>query len=162
MDTNDQIDFSKVVPITDMVGDDHDDTELLRQSFKEATSYLESQTWCQHIEQSYFGLGVGGIVAVFLFRITPKTEAVDNYVWVVVGDIPPLYITTEQCPNPATALDGYIGAMEEWAEAASNGKSVEGLPPVVAKPTVENGIRLKKSLAFLDQEILAHYKDDLV
>jgi hypothetical protein len=88
-------------------------------------------------------------------------ENVDEFIWAIVGDIPPLYITIEDAPNPACALDGYIGAMDEWIEAALNGKPIDGLPPVNAKPTLKNAANLKRRLDYIDKEILSYYQDDL-
>lgn len=157
-----EIDFSKVRPVTEMVGEDEEETELLKAHLSEAANYVKGQKWCSGIVESYFGIGIGGVVAVFLFKIHPSAPEVDDYVWAVVGDIPPLYLTVEDCPNPACALDGYIGALEQWADAAIEQKDVSGLPPVSAPPSVENGRSLKKRLQFLDREVLSQYRGDLV
>jgi len=157
----DPLDMYKVTPLSAMVGDDEEDTALLRQMSAEARCYLSGHEWCRGILEGYFGLGVGGVVAVFLFRIVPSRQDVDQFVWVVVGDVPPLYITTEDAPNPASALDGYIGAMEVWADAAVNMKSLEGLPPVSAAATPANGLALKRRLEFIDKRVLSEYTDDL-
>jgi hypothetical protein len=42
-------------------------------------------------------------VVVFLFEIIPSREDVDDKVWLIVGDLPPAYITAEDAPNPAAA-----------------------------------------------------------
>ncbi len=162
MNRNNNLDFNKVIPVETMSGEDGEETELLKSHMEEAESYLSRQRWCEEIKESYFGLGIGGVVAIFLFRIVPNDPQIDNYIWVIVGDVPPLYLTTEECPNPACALDGYIGAMEKWADAAIQQRSKDGLPPVEAPFTRENGQALKKRLKFLDREVLSQYKDDLV
>lgn len=149
------------MPIAEMTGDDDNDTNLLKLMATEAEQFLESFKWHRGILDGYFGLGVGGVAAVFLFHIKPADTVVDDYVWIVVGDIPPLYVTIEDAPNPACALDAYIGAMEEWADAALAGRSVLNLVPVDAEPSQENGAALKKRLDFLDKEILSAYRDDL-
>jgi hypothetical protein len=101
------------------------------------------------------------VVSVFLFRIRPTKEETDEWIWIVIGDLPSAYITAEDAPNPASALDGYIGAMEEWVEAASTGKPTTDLIPVNVPPTPENAKRLESRLQFLDREILSRYADDL-
>lgn len=154
------VDLSKVVPTATMTGEAEDETGLLREMRDEAVRYVTSFGWCRLIVDSYFGLGVGGVVAVFLFRIEPG-EDVDEWVWVIVGDVPPAYITVEDAPNPATALDAYIGAMQEWVDAARAGGSVADLIPVNVPPTVENAERLGRRLRFIDEEILSQYADDL-
>lgn len=152
---------AKVIPLAAMRGDDEEDSKLLGELAENAINYIQSHKWCQRLVKSYFGLGIGGIVAVFLFEIIPSDDKVDNYIWIIVGDIPPLYIAGTDAPNPACALDGYIGAMEEWAKAAIAGKTISGLPPVAAEATPENGKRLLKRLDWLDKNILRYHEDDL-
>lgn len=162
MTQRNQIDFSKVRPANEIVGEDQEETDLLKGHLSEAVEYVSGQKWCSEIVKSYLGIGVGGVVGVFLFQIRSDDPEVDDYVWAIVGDIPPLYLTMEDCPNPACALDGYIGALEQWAEAAIEQKTMEGLPPVSAPATVENGRSLKKRLEFLEREVLSQYQGDLV
>ena len=155
------VDMSKVVRAASMKGEDQRETAELKTLLDEARTYLKSFSWVRNIKAEYFGLGVDKIVGVFLFEITPSRKDVDDKVWVIVGDLPPAYITAEDAPNPAAALDAYIGAMEEWVAAAKGGASVEGLIPVNVAPTPENAKRLEKRLEFLDKEILSNYADDL-
>lgn len=155
------VDFSKVTPAPHLRGDSEEDTALLHGLLKEAEGYLCSFEWCQRIIDSYFGIGVGGVVAVFLFKIEPVGEGIDEWIWAVVGDLPPAYITIDEAPNPACALDGYIGAMQEWVEAVEHGLTVTELIPVNVPPTKENAARLKTRLEFLDKKILSEYARDL-
>ena len=157
-----RFDMSKVVPVAEMRGDDDEDTLLLRKSLTEAEEFLADFQWCDGILESYFGIGVGGIFAVFLFRIAHSRPDVDDWVWVVVGDLPPAYITCDQAPNPATALNGYIGAMREWAEAAMAGKDVAELIPVTAAATPEHGRMLSSRLDFLSEFLETNHQDGLV
>lgn len=78
-----------------------------------------------------------------------------------MGDLPSAYLTTDDCPNPATALDGYIGAMQEWVDAAQKGRSVAELIPVNVPATKEKASMLKTLLDFLDERILSEYQEDL-
>ncbi len=56
--------------------------------------------------------------------------------------------------SPRSALDGYIGEMEAWIEAAENGRPTDELIPVNAAPTLQNAEALKSRLAFLENRIL--------
>jgi hypothetical protein len=96
-----------------------------------------------------------------LFQISPARQDVDEWVWVIVGDLPPAYITCEDSPNPACALDAYIGAMSEWVVAASSRSSVVELIPVNVEPSKENAERLRLRLKFIDDNILLNFKKDL-
>jgi hypothetical protein len=111
---------------------------------------------------------VGGVVVVLLFRIVPAREDVDEWLWVVVGDVPPAYLVTDDAPNPASALDGYIGEMERWVAAVRAGQPVDDLIPVGTvdgaaqlEPTVERADEIESRLRFLTEEILVHHADDL-
>ena len=154
-------DLTKVIKWNDMVKSSHGDLKEFMQLHEEARGYLSSFKWCVDILDEYAGILYAGIVGVFLFRIVPAREDVDEWIWVVVGDLPPAYLTCDQCPNPASALDGYIGAMSEWVSAVENGESVAALIPVNVKSTLENADKIKTRLNFLDERILIDYKDDL-
>lgn len=155
------IDFSKLKPVDEMKGDDEEDTKLLRKMFYEACEYLQSFSWCKDISESYFGLGVGNVVAVFLFRIIPAVKKADEWLWVVIGDVPPAYLVTDDAPNPACALDAYIGEMEKWIKAVNTGRPVDKLIPVNVSATPTNAQLLQKRLDFIEHEILAYYPEDL-
>ena len=156
-----EIDFNKVVPINMMFGESEEETKQLCEYLDEAKEYINYYSWHHGINNSYYGIGVGGIFAIFLFEIIPNREDIDNYVWVIVGDIPPAYITCEDAPNPACALDIYIGAMSESVQASIAGESVESLIPVNVPATPENGEMLKSRLEFLGEKVLSNYEKDL-
>lgn len=156
-----KINFTKLVPTDKMQGEDQQETSELKLLLQDAIRYLGSFKWCLQVMESYFGIGVDSVVAVFLFRILPSSPDVDEWIWVIVGDLPPGYITTEDSPNPATALDSYIGAMTRWVEAVRAGRPLDDLIPVNAPPTQEYADQLESRLQFLDEEILEDYQDDL-
>jgi hypothetical protein len=156
-----EVDTTKVIPVALMKGEDEEETAGLNEMLEEATDYLKSFSWVREVKAAYLGIGFPKIVGVFLFEIDSSKEDIDDKVWVVVGDLPPAYITAEDAPNPATALDAYIGAMEQWVAAAKTGRGVENLIPVNVPPTIENAERLESRLRFLDKEILSQYSGDL-
>ena len=88
-----------------------EETFELQKMASEAEAFLLSQDWCKSILNGYLDRGWAGILAVFYFEIIPTTINADNNVWIIVGDLPPAYIDTKSCPNGATAIDGYVGAM---------------------------------------------------
>ncbi len=133
----------------------------LLEKLGEAKTFLRSFRWVSTIDQAYLGDHVEGIIGIFLFKITPKLVGVDDYVWVIVGDLPNAYITVDDCPNPAAALDGYIGALEDWVSAVLNGEPTDELIPVDASESRENALALKSRLKFLDERILPDCKGSL-
>ena len=83
-------------PVDSIEGDSIDDTKLLREMAKEAHDFMREQEWCECIDHQYLAYGVGGVVAVFLFQITPTSEDVDSFLWVIVGDLPPAFLVVER------------------------------------------------------------------
>ena len=137
-----------------MTGDSDDDTGLLNKMAEEAGAYIQGFDWCTSIKDAYFGCGVGGVVAAFLFRIVPTSEEVDECLWVIVGDVPPAYLVTDESRTPSEALRTYIAEMRQWAAAAEAGESVDELIPVNVPASREAALALKKRLDFLEAEIV--------
>ncbi len=155
-------DMTRVV-LSSQMGDEEpqEDAPIRTKLLDRASGYLSSFQWCNQILESYFGLGVGRFVAVFLFRIQPTKPEVDEWLWVIVGDLPPAYIVTEQTPNPACALKAYIVLMRQWVEAIMKGESVKDLIPVNVEPDVTWAAELQGRLNLLEAELLPDYVDDL-
>ncbi|MEZ8255628.1 hypothetical protein AB6C79_23065, partial [Vibrio splendidus] len=126
----------------------------LSESIEYAESYINAQNWCDQITDSYLGLYEEGIVTIVLFKIESEYSNVDDCVWCITGDIPPAYITCDSAVDPVSALGGYIGAMDDWVEAALKGKSVDELIPVNVAPTKEYAEMLKSRLDFLFENIV--------
>src|SRR5258708_29803823 len=127
-----------VVPVQSMTGDDEEDTMLLRAMSQEATAYLRSFGWCGDVLGSFFGGGVGGIFAVFLFHIRPLRPEVGPWIWVVVGDVPPAYLPIEDAASAAEAFKTYLCGMRKWVALAREGRggaADDGIPPVVVPAT---------------------------
>ena len=154
-------DLSKVLKWSNYVSNLTDEVDNVLELHREAKGFLILFDWCLEIMEEYAGIIYPGIVGVFLFRIRPLSEEIDEWIWIIVGDLPPAYITCEECPNPATAIDAYIGAMSQWVEAAEKGKSVADLIPVNVPATKDSANMLKSRLKFLDERILALHQDDL-
>lgn len=154
-------DLTKVANLNALVDTNNKPEKETLDMLSEARNFIEYFIWCGKIEEEYIGMAFPGIVHIFLFKIVPNKCDVDSWIWVIVGDLPPAYLTVDQCPNPATALDGYIGAMEDWVDAASRGASVAELIPVNVAANAENAKILKSRLEFLDSKILSRYTSDL-
>src|ERR1700733_14275872 len=113
-----------------MFGDDADDTAWLEGDLQAARRYLLSQKWCFGIRSMYFGAGIGGVVAVFLAELDQPASGVDQWLWVVVGDVPPAYMVLDVCPTPIVALEAYVELMRAWVDLAQEGKESDKVFPV--------------------------------
>jgi hypothetical protein len=150
--------LATTVTISDMEGEDEEETRELWKMLEEATLYLESQRWCIRIKERRFGVGIGHVIAVFLFNVEPSDEHVDNWTWVIVGDLPPAYISPDFATTPKEALLGYIVEMRRWVFAVVNGIPVDDLIPVNVPPSLEAAKELGGRLDFLDSRVVPLYE----
>ncbi len=143
-----------IAPVEQMAGEDDEETALLRQMLGEAKSYALSFSWCDAIEDSYFGGGIGKIIAIFLFNISTQRPDVDPWMWIIVGDIPPAYLPLEDCRSPKEVFDTYVDGMRKWAGLARKGQpgaTAEGVPPVNVPATPEWAEQLESRLRLLTE-----------
>ena len=145
------VDLTQLVSVSRTLGDSNEDSESLFAMAGEAKGFIQSFEWCIGVNRQYFGLGVGGVLAVFLCDITPASPDVDKWLWVVVGDIPPAYIVTDDAPTATFALNAYIRELRKWIDAAKSGKNVDDLIPVNAPATPEWASELERRLAFIEE-----------
>lgn len=148
------VDFSKLVSPDKIAGEDAVETAQLKALHEKSVEFISGFSWCRSITHSYFAGGVADIVGVFLFEIIPAASTLDAFLWVVVGDIPPAYLVTDDAPDAASALEGYIAEMERWVSAINHNTSLEGVIPVNGAPTAANAEMLNRRLAFLKENIL--------
>lgn len=128
--------------------------EDAKEAFDNARDFLDYYDWVESIDRTFLGAAFSGILYIFLFEITSYREEVDPWAWVIVGDVPPAYLTCDDATTPYEALDSYMGAMQDWVTAAKAGRSVANLIPVNVPATYENGILLENRLKFIDEKIL--------
>lgn len=150
-------DMTKVIPLSDFIDADPGEREELLSLASTAKKYLSGFPWCAGILASYEGIVVAGVVGVFLFRIRPSKPEVDEWIWVVVGDLPPAYLVTNDAPTPVSALEAYVGEMRAWAKAASSGEPVDELIPVNVPATKESAAMLQSRLDFLERRLIPEY-----
>ena len=148
------IDTTNFPSCGDITGVDAEDTALLKRMHGEARRFASSHKWCDLIQDEYLAFGVGGIIAVFLFKIGPIGDDVDPWIWVIVGDVPSAYITTEDNDTWQEALEGYVFEMRQWCRAVKAGESTEDLIPVNVMPNLEHAEQLEQRLDFLEKRFL--------
>lgn len=116
----------------------------------EAKNYLLRHKWCKSILSGWLAVYWEGVLGVFLFEIEPSGSGVDEYVWIVVGDIPPAYVDVESGENSREVLESYVAIMRDWADTVLKGESVEDCYPVEVPPTKEYADMLQNRLDLLD------------
>jgi hypothetical protein len=104
---------------------------------------------------------VEGVMAVSLAHIEPASADVDEWLWVIIGDLPPAYLVVDNSPDPPCALESYIELMEEWVDKVKAGESTDDCIPVNVEPTLEWASELELRLDFLKENILNDTRDGL-
>lgn len=140
-----------------MAGEDDEDTSFLKEMAKDAANYLQSFSWCASVKRLYFGKGVGGVVAVFLAEITPAKAGVDDWLWVVVGDLPPAYFVTD-LKTPLEVVEAYIDHRTTWVNCVLGTHPLgEDVMPVNIPATPENAKLLSTRLDVLREHFLPFF-----
>lgn len=155
------IDISRMIPIDDLSSSGLEYVDELKKLADEAISFISSHEWCKNIETVMIDRGWGFILAVFYIIIEPAEKHIPNSFWVIVGDIPPAYIDTEDNPNGACAIDGYVMEMQKWIDHVMDGKSVDNVIPVNAPPEKKYATMLQSRLNMIKEEILSYFQDEL-
>ena len=146
-----------VISIEEMRGEDQADTVLLHADYEKARAYLLNHKWCFGLGEVYFGKGIGGIVSIFLVELDPVPTGIDQWLWVVVGDLPSAYFVVDQCPNPTEALKWYIAERRRWVELAFEGKTSPDVMPVDVPASqyyaemLESRLNILEKLIFRDE-----------
>jgi hypothetical protein len=150
----------EAVPFDAIRGDDDLDTQLLRKMAEEAVRYARSFRWCRELHEQFFVDGYGGIVALFLFRITIRKVEAPEWVWVVVGDMPSAYMEFEVAPTPHAALLRYIEGVEEWLTATPEERASGDLIPIEIPAGDEFLEMLRVRIDTLRSLVLPHMREN--
>lgn len=139
----------------DLTGDDAEDSALLVNMAQDAEAYIASHHWAPPIAQLFLGYGLGGILALFLAHFShPLPGGQDEWLWVVVGDLPPAYFVTDAAQTPPEALGIYCELMEEWAELVVAEEDLSAAFPVEVAPTREHAEMLLGRVDFIRTNLI--------
>lgn len=125
-----------------------------------ANAFLDEFAWASNRKNLWVADCIPGVLGIFLVELDPQGRDIDRYIWVVVGDLPPAYLSSEYAKSPKDALDGYMGEMLAWVEAVEKGESTDELIPNNGAPTLANARALRSRLEFLGREVLPHLQGE--
>jgi hypothetical protein len=127
--------------------------------YYDAKNYIEDFDWCVSTKKCWYDkdFGIYEKIGVFLFEIEPLNNNVDDFIWVIVGDLPSVYLD-KSITTGHDAVEQYCELMQEWADNVRDGKSLGECYPVPVDPTIENAELLNSRVAFVRRELLM--KDD--
>ncbi len=135
------------IPINDLRPpcSDHSEVRVLR--------VQNEVVWCTSIVDCWFARGVGGIFALFLFQIVPARADVDEWLWVMNGDLPSIYLSFQDAPSVKEAFSEYVQGMVRWATYVRSGEieEPESLPPVEIPETIQVADALQRRIDLLER-----------
>ncbi len=105
----------------------------------------------------YWGDGIGGVVAVFLFAFDAVAApgVLPSPVGCVVGDLPPLLLPClGRHDTPVHVVERYCVAMSQWVESVASGQGGAGCVSVAAAPTLEHAEMLRSRIGLLREDII--------
>jgi hypothetical protein len=121
--------------------------------YNKSKRYLENFDWCKRVIKGWYDFGIYDKLGVFLFNIEPAKENVDNYIWIISGDLPTVYLD-KSIKTGIEALTVYCDLMSEWAENVINGRSLEGCYPIPVEHTIENAEILVNRVNFIKENFI--------
>ena len=148
------LDHEDLTPEDGIKGEDPEETALLRGMLAEAKGYLLGFDWCTRVDCAYMGVAVGGVVATFLLRAAMAQEQGEEWLWVVVGDVPSAYLVPDQVRAPTDVLRIYCSLMSEWVRAVQNSVDLSNAFPVDAPADSEHAQMLESRIKMLRDEVI--------
>ena len=128
-------------------------TEVVKMQ-KEADKYLLAFKWCLSIKESSLYLNLGEKLCVFLYEIDTSSSNGDNFFWIVVGDLPAMYLDVYGAKTTIEVLEDYASLASDWISNVELGLSVEDCYPFDAKSTMEMADLLKKRVNIIEKSII--------
>lgn len=132
-----------------------EDIQAILSLYYDAKNYIEDFDWCISTKKCWYDKdhGIYEKVGVFLFEIEPINDTVDDFIWVIVGDLPFVYLD-KSIKTGEEALETYCELMQEWSDKVKSGNSLDECYPVPVDPTRENADLLSSRIAFIRRELL--------
>lgn len=121
-----------------------------------ATQYLQGFPWCKAVIASSLYFNLGEKLCVFLYEIDNAASKDDNFLWVVVGDLPPMYLDIYGPKNTVHVLADYVDLAKKWISVIEASLPVTDCYPFNIAPTMEMAVLLKQRVVLIENAILAN------
>jgi hypothetical protein len=121
---------------------------------KEADKYILSFKWCLSIVESSLYLNLGEKLCVFLYEIDTSSSNGDRFFWIIVGDLPSMYLDVYGPKTTIQVLEDYVSLSKDWISNIEKGLSVEECYPFDADPTEEMAKLLKTRVNIIENSII--------
>lgn len=133
-----------------------------------AKTVLSLNSWCPPTVETYVAAYCPPIVAVFLYKFDkqhPLTfedkDGFPEWIWVVVGDLPPICSLYEPLKDGLDALRYWVAAYQTWLERFDAGLSLEELTFLDVPEDAEHAEMLRGRVEFLLKHFLYNERPPL-
>lgn len=130
-------------------------TPLLEESKK----YLTSHKWCKSIKQGWLFTNIGYAVNIFLYEIENEQSPDDNFIWIMVGDLPAIYLDTYGVETTREVIEGYIDLASDWIHFAESDQYLDNCFPFQINISSESIRMFKERIQLLHDNILPEIAD---
>ena len=127
--------------------------------YYEAAGYLKSFSWCGNILSANLYTNLGEKLCLFLFEIDNLTSKDDNFLWVIVGDIPPMYLDIHGAKSTKEVLENFVFLANEWIDHVNSGIDLTECYPFNTKPTTELANLLGRKVYFIASTVINNIDD---
>lgn len=138
------------------------DTEFFQEVItlhREAENYLLDFKWCEKIKNSFIYINLGSVFCIFLFEIVNTQSSDDDFLWVIAGDIPSMYLDVFGARTTKEVVKDYVDLAEDWINNIKEEKSVERCYHFNVEPNIELALLLEKKVSFMKSTLLDNIED---
>ncbi len=131
----------------------------LKSLYTKAESHLKSFKWCKEIKSAKVYTNLGRVFCIFLCEIENIASSENNFLWVVAGDIPTMYLDVFGAKTTREVVEMYVGLAEDWINGIKTGEGVGNCYPFNAEPTLELADLLEKKISFMKTTLVNNIDD---
>ena len=150
------------MPYPKRISDLSPDTEFYSEAVlmqQRAEEYLSGFRWCRGIRRSSLYVNLGSKLCVFLFGIDNSQSPRDDKLWIIVGDIPSMYLDAYDIKTTKAVLLAYVDWAEDWVTHVKAGKPVDKCYPFQTEATPELAAMLAQRAAFIKTTVVVNLDD---
>ena len=126
----------------------------VQQVYEKASLFLKSFDWCNKIKSAFLYTNLGSKLCLFLFQIDNLASDEDNYLWVIAGDLPSMYLNVQNGDTIREILTSYSELAQDWVLHVKKQKSLVDCYPFNVAPTEENADLLQRRVNILNSSII--------
>jgi hypothetical protein len=126
---------------------------------QKACLYINDFAWCREVKDSTLYLNLGSTLCVFLLEIDNAASNEDNFLWIMVGDIPSMYLDVYGAKTTIEVLSRYNALAKDWIFNVEHRLSVNDCYPFDTESTMEMAYMLKKRVDVIEKTIIPNIEE---